>query len=47
MTLNVDAVYAAIDPGEDGERVESELPPSIQPHPQKPGRDDFRRGDKV
>ena len=39
--------YAAIDPGEDGERVESESPPNIQPPPQKPGRDDFRRGDKV
>ena len=27
--------------------VEGESPPSIQPPPQKPGRDDFRRGDKV
>ena len=39
--------YAAIDPCEDGERVESESTPSIQPPPQKPGRNDFRRGDKV
>jgi hypothetical protein len=40
--------YAAIDPGEDNERVESESSTiNIQPPPQKPGRDDFRRGDKV
>lgn len=40
--------YAAIDPGADSDRVESESPTiNIQPSPQKPGRDDFRRGDKV
>lgn len=40
--------YAAIDPGEDGERVESEaLTNTVQPPPPKPSRNDFRRGDKV
>lgn len=40
--------YAAIDPGADSDRVESGSPAiSIEPPPQKPGRDDFRRGDKV
>ncbi|MCW5627686.1 MAG: hypothetical protein KIT47_02385 [Rhodoferax sp.] len=39
--------YAGIDPGEDDERLESELPPVIEPAAHKPGRDDFRRGDKV
>lgn len=39
--------YAAIDPGADSDRVESESPPNLQPPPQKPGRNDFRRGDKV
>jgi len=39
--------YAAIDPGADSDRVESESPTNPQPPPQKPGRDDFRRGDKV
>lgn len=40
--------YAAIDPGADSEQVESQSPTiNIQPPPQKPGRDDFRRGDKV
>lgn len=40
--------YAAIDTGEDGEQVESEVPTSSsQPPPHKPGGDDFRRGDKV
>jgi hypothetical protein len=39
--------YAGIDPGDDEERLESELPPVIDPTAHKPGRDDFRRGDKV
>jgi hypothetical protein len=40
--------YAAIDPGADGHRVESESPTiNIQPSPQRSTRDDFRRGDKV
>lgn len=39
--------YAGIDPGEDEERLESNLPPVIETAPHKPGRDDFRRGDKV
>lgn len=39
--------YAAIDPGEDSDRVENQSPPIIHPPPQKPGRNDFRRGDKV
>lgn len=40
--------YAAIDPGVDSEQVESQSPTiNIQPPPQKQGRDDFRRGDKV
>lgn len=39
--------YAAIDPGEDSERVESQSPPIIHPPPQKPDRNEFRRGDKV
>lgn len=38
--------YAGIDPGQD-ERLESELPPVIEPTAHKSGRDDFRRGDKV
>jgi hypothetical protein len=41
-------LYAAIDPGADSDRVESESPAiNIQPSLQKPSRDDFRRGDKV
>jgi len=39
--------YAGIDPGEIEERVESELPAVSEPILHKPGRDDFRRGDKV
>lgn len=39
--------YAGIDPGDVDERLESELPPVIEPTAHKPGRDDFRRGDKV
>jgi hypothetical protein len=39
--------YTAIDPGADSDRVESQSPPIIHPPPQKPGRNDFRRGDKV
>lgn len=40
--------YAAIDPGEDSERVESQSPSTnSQPPPQKPARDDFLRGDKA
>lgn len=40
--------YAAIDPGADSERVESEAASiHIQAPPPKPGRDAFQRGDKV
>jgi hypothetical protein len=39
--------YAGIDPGADDEQLESELPPFIEPTEHKPGRDDFRSGDKV
>ena len=40
--------YAAIDPGENSEQVERQSPTiNIHPPSQKPGRDDFRRGDKV
>ena len=39
--------YAAIDPGDEGEPVESAAPASVQPPVQKLGPDDFRRGDKV
>ncbi len=39
--------YAGIDPGEDDERLESELPPVIEPTAYKPCRNDFSRGDKV
>jgi hypothetical protein len=39
--------YAGIDPGENEERLEGELPPISEPPKHKPGRDDFRRGDKV
>ena len=39
--------YAGIDPGENEERPEGELPPTSEPRKHKPGRDDFRRGDKV
>ena len=39
--------YAAIDPGEGYEPVESAAPASVQPPVQKLGPDDFRRGDKV
>jgi len=39
--------YAGIDPGENEERLEGELPPTSEPRKHKPGRDDFRRGDKV
>lgn len=38
---------AAIDPGEAGERVESSTPTVNHPPVNKPGPDDFRRGDKV
>ena len=39
--------YAAIDPGEGNERVESQVFTAAQPPLQKPGRDEFQRGDKV
>ena len=39
--------YAAIDPGEGQEPVESAAPASVLPAAQKLGPDDFRRGDKV
>ena len=39
--------YAAIDPGEGNEPVESAAAASAQPPVQKLGPDDFRRGDKV
>ena len=39
--------YAAIDPGENNEPVESSAPVNGQPVPKKLGPDDFRRGDKV
>jgi hypothetical protein len=39
--------YAGIDPGEDDESLESECPPVTEPTAHKPGRSDFRRGDKV
>jgi hypothetical protein len=39
--------YAAIDPGEWHEPVESAASASVQPPVQKLGPDDFRRGDKV
>jgi hypothetical protein len=37
--------YAAIDPGENNEPVESSAPVNDQPVPKKLGPDDFRRGD--
>ncbi len=39
--------YAGIDPGENDERVESDVHPADEPNLHKPGRDDFNRGDKV
>jgi len=39
--------YAAIDPGENNEPVESSSPVNDQPAPKKLGPNDFRRGDKV
>ena len=39
--------YAAIDPGEASERVESPTPPVHHTPVHKPGPADFRRGDKV
>jgi hypothetical protein len=39
--------YAGIDPGEKDERLEGESPTVLEPTAHKPGRDDFRRGDKV
>lgn len=39
--------YAGIDPGEVDEPLESELPPFIEPTAHKPGREEFRRGDRV
>jgi FKBP-type peptidyl-prolyl cis-trans isomerase 2 len=39
--------YAGIDPGEDDERVESELPTTNESMQHKPARADFCRGDKV
>ncbi len=39
--------YAAIDPGEGNEQIESTAPASIQPPMQRLGPQDFRRGDKV
>lgn len=39
--------YAAIDPGQDSERVESPAFAPVQASLQKPGRDDFQRGDRV
>ena len=39
--------YAGIDPGENEERLEGELHPTSEPRKHKPGRDDFRRSDKV
>lgn len=39
--------YAAIDPGERSESVESATPAGVQPPVQKFGPDDFRRGDRV
>jgi hypothetical protein len=39
--------YAAIDPGEGSEPVESPLPAGAQPQAQRLGPDDFHRGDKV
>ena len=40
-------IYAAIEPGEDSERVERQTPTGSQSPVHKPGPDDFRRGDKV
>jgi hypothetical protein len=39
--------YAAIDPGERSESVESATPASVKPLVKKLGPEDFRRGDKV
>ncbi|MDR3453093.1 MAG: hypothetical protein P4L96_09845 [Rhodoferax sp.] len=39
--------YAAIDPGDASERVESPAPTVNQTPVHKPGPEDFRRGDKV
>jgi len=39
--------YAAIDPGERCEPVESAAPANVQPPVQKLGPKDFRRGDRV
>lgn len=39
--------YAAIDPGEGHEPIESPPPAGVQPKVQKLGPDDFHRGDKV
>ena len=39
--------YAAIDPGEASDRVESPAPTVDQPPVHKPAPEDFRRGDKV
>ena len=39
--------YVAIEPPEAGSRVETAAPPEASALPAKPGRNDFRRGDKV
>lgn len=39
--------YAAIDPGNDSEPVETQSPPASQPLAHNPARGDFIRGDKV
>jgi hypothetical protein len=45
--VTLELSYAAIDPGEASERVESPTPPIHRTPVHKPGPTDFRRGDKV